>query len=95
MWRAAAMPVGIALMALFAILRLLREASGATSLAAVVLVAALRGVLARRAGLKTARQLNLLIFFVGVPLLRAGGRADRVRLRPRHLRLSGAGTARR
>ena len=66
-WRAAALPAGIGLMALFALLRLVREASVTTVLAAlgglVLLLAAfwLAGPLLRPLG-----NLNLLIFFVGV-----------------------------
>ena len=93
-WRAAALPVGIALMALFALLRLAaagdaRDRAGARSLS-VALVD--RGVLAAAAGsLKPLGNLNLIIFFVGVvgvcvfagvPIAFAFGARD--------LRLSGA-----
>jgi tripartite ATP-independent transporter DctM subunit len=66
-WRAAALPVGIALMALFAALRLMQVGNGrvvAGALAAVVLVIAafwLAQPLLRPLG-----NLNLVIFFVGV-----------------------------
>ncbi|MDB5931669.1 MAG: putative transporter, DctQM subunit [Polaromonas sp.] len=69
-WRAAALPAGIVLMGVFALLRLLRSASSWQALQAVVIVGAI--VLAfwlaspLFAGLG---RINLLIFFVGV----AGG----------------------
>ena len=69
-WRAAALPVGVVLMAVFAMLRMLRLATFAHALQALVIVAAivvafwLLGPLLARWG-----RLNLLIFFVGV----AGG----------------------
>ena len=67
LWREIAMPIGIALMGIFAILRLLREASAKHVVAALVIVGGLcaafwlsRGVFA------DLGRLNLLIFFVGV-----------------------------
>ncbi len=66
-WRAAALPVGVALMAAFSVLRLLRAGSAKVVLTALVLVALLV------AGFWLAAPLfdglgrwNLLIFFVGV-----------------------------
>lgn len=70
LWRAAALPVGIALMGVFSILRLLRAASGRQALQALAIVGAivlafwLAGPLFSGLG-----RINLLIFFVGV----AGG----------------------
>ena len=70
LWRAAALPVGIVLMATFAVLRLLRFAKArdvAVAIAAVAAIAValwLLGPLFARLG-----RLNLLVFFVGV----AGG----------------------
>src|SRR6476659_9563137 len=66
-WRAAALPVGIALMALFAFLRLARSGNVRTMAAAilsVVLVIAIFWLL--RGSLKPLSNLNLIIFFVGV-----------------------------
>src|SRR5439155_4729050 len=66
-WRAAALPVGIALMALFAFLRLARSGNVRTMVAAilsVVLVIAIFWLL--RGSLKPLGNLNLIIFFVGV-----------------------------
>ena len=69
-WRAAALPVGIVLMASFAILRMLRSTTGKDALVAIgavgVVVVAfwLLGP-----ALSTLGRLNLLVFFVGV----AGG----------------------
>jgi tripartite ATP-independent transporter DctM subunit len=66
-WRAAAMPAGIALMIVFAVLRLLRAGSPPTlllslgAIAAVVALFWLAGPVLLRLG-----NLNLLIFFVGV-----------------------------
>jgi tripartite ATP-independent transporter DctM subunit len=66
-WRAAALPVGLALMAAFAVLRLLRESAPRQWLAALLAVAGLALVfwLARPIFPGLGR-LNLLIFFVGV-----------------------------
>src|SRR3954469_39709 len=66
-WRAAALPVGIALMALFAFLRLARSGNVRTMVAAilsVLLVIAIFWLL--RGSLKPLGNLNLIIFFVGV-----------------------------
>jgi len=70
LWRAAALPVGIVLMASFAALRLFRQAAPATWLKAGAIVAAMVAAfwLAQPA-LAPLGKLNLLIFFVGV----AGG----------------------
>ena len=67
-WRAAALPVGICLMALFALLRLARAGDVRIVLAAALSVAAGdRRVLAGAAvGCRPLGNLNLLIFFVGV-----------------------------
>ena len=70
LWRAAALPVGIALMSVFSMLRLLRAASGRQALQALAIVGVivlafwLAGSLFSGLG-----RINLLIFFVGV----AGG----------------------
>ena len=70
LWRAAALPVGIALMGVFALLRLLRSASNRQVLQSVAIVAAtvLAFWLASPLFADLGR-INLLIFFVGV----AGG----------------------
>ena len=67
LWREIAMPIGIALMGIFAVLRLLREASARHIAAALVLVAGICGAfwLGRHA-FEDLGRLNLLIFFVGV-----------------------------
>ncbi len=67
LWREAAMPVGIALMGVFAMLRLLRETRARTMLAALATVAVACGAfwLARGVFADLGRW-NLLIFFVGV-----------------------------
>lgn len=66
-WRAAALPVGIALMAVFATLRLLRVADLKHALQALAMVAALIGVFWLAGPLfQDLGRLNLLIFFVGV-----------------------------
>jgi tripartite ATP-independent transporter DctM subunit len=68
-WRAAALPVGIGLMGLFAVLRLLRDIEGRTTVKAVAIVAML--VLAFTLGRSVFQdlgRLNLLVFFVGVVL---------------------------
>ena len=70
LWRAAALPVGIALMGLFAALRLLRVASLRQSLKAVAIIAAIALVFWLAGPLFAGLgRYNLLIFFVGV----AGG----------------------
>jgi len=66
-WRAAALPVGIALMALFALLRLMQVGNGrvvAGALAAVLLVIAAFWL--AQPLLKPLGNINLVIFFVGV-----------------------------
>src|SRR5438046_3862770 len=66
-WRAAALPVGIALMALFALLRLARSGNGRTMVAAILSVALVIGIFwLLRGSLKPLGNLNLIIFFVGV-----------------------------
>ena len=67
LWREIAMPIGIALMGTFAILRLLREASAKHIVAALLIVG---GICAAfwfgRSAFEDLGRLNLLIFFVGV-----------------------------
>src|SRR5882757_2435398 len=66
-WRAAALPAGICLMAVFALLRLFRSADLRTTLAAVVSVAAVIGIFwLAQPWLRPLGNLNLVIFFVGV-----------------------------
>ncbi len=66
-WRAAAMPCGIALMALVALLRLVRDLRPRDALLGLVAVAALVGALwLARPLFAPLGQINLLIFFVGV-----------------------------
>ncbi|MGJ4939415.1 TRAP transporter large permease subunit [Bradyrhizobium sp. HKCCYLS1011] len=66
-WRAAALPVGIALMTLFALLRLMRAANLRTVLAALLSVAAIIALFwLAQPWLKPLGNLNLVIFFVGV-----------------------------
>ncbi|MBV9981975.1 TRAP transporter large permease subunit [Bradyrhizobium sp.] len=66
-WRAAALPVGIGLMMLFALLRLARTADVKILLAAVISVAVLVAVFwLAQPWLKPLGNLNLVIFFVGV-----------------------------
>ena len=67
LWRAAALPVGIVLMALFAALRLLRVASLVQSLKAIAIIAAIVLVFWLAGPLFVGLgRYNLLIFFVGV-----------------------------
>ena len=67
LWRGIAMPVGIALMGLFAMLRLLREAQAKHIVAALALVGGLCAVFwFGRHAFEDLGRLNLLIFFVGV-----------------------------
>jgi tripartite ATP-independent transporter DctM subunit len=69
-WRAAALPVGIVLMGVFAIIRLLRTSSLMQTAQAVVMVAVIAGAFWLCAPLfEGLGRLNLLIFFVGI----AGG----------------------
>src|SRR6266568_164639 len=66
-WRAAALPVGIGLMALFALLRLARAANARALLGAIVSVALLIAVFwLLKGSLRPLGNLNLIIFFVGV-----------------------------
>jgi len=66
-WRAAALPVGICLMALFAVLRLARDGNVKALLAALLTVAGIIGVFwLAQPLLRPLGNLNLIIFFVGV-----------------------------
>jgi tripartite ATP-independent transporter DctM subunit len=66
-WRAAALPVGIVLMGVFAALRLLRDTGWRHIVIAVVVVAALvAGFWSAKPFFAELGRLNLLIFFVGV-----------------------------
>jgi tripartite ATP-independent transporter DctM subunit len=66
-WRAAALPVGVALMAAFALLRLARTAEVRITLAAVLSVAAVIGLFwLAQPWLRPLGNINLVIFFVGV-----------------------------
>jgi tripartite ATP-independent transporter DctM subunit len=66
-WRAAALPVGICLMAVFALLRLAREGDVRTLLAALLSVAGIIVALwLAQPLLRPLGNLNLVIFFVGV-----------------------------
>ena len=66
-WRAAALPVGTCLMALFALLRLARVGDVRTFLMAALTVAALIGLFwLAQPVLRPLGNLNLIIFFVGV-----------------------------
>jgi tripartite ATP-independent transporter DctM subunit len=66
-WRAAALPVGTCLMALFALLRLARTGDIRVLLSAVVTVAALIGIFwLAQPWLRPLGNINLVIFFVGV-----------------------------
>jgi tripartite ATP-independent transporter DctM subunit len=66
-WRAAALPVGICLMALFAFLRLARAGDVRTLIGAVLSVALLIAVFwLMQPWLRPLGNLNLIIFFVGV-----------------------------
>lgn len=67
LWRAAALPVGIVLMACFAVLRLLRTSQLMQSLQAVLIVSAIAVAFWLAAPVfEGLGRLNLLIFFVGV-----------------------------
>jgi tripartite ATP-independent transporter DctM subunit len=67
LWREIALPIGIALMGTFAILRLLREASAKHIVAAAVIVGGLCAAFwFGRNAFEDLGRLNLLIFFVGV-----------------------------
>jgi tripartite ATP-independent transporter DctM subunit len=66
-WRAAALPVGICLMALFAFLRLARSGDIRTVLGAVLSVALVIGIFwLAQPWLRPLGNINLIIFFVGV-----------------------------
>ena len=66
-WRAAALPVGIGLMALFALLRLAKAGDFRTVLGAVLSVTALIAVFwLAQPWLRPLGNINLIIFFVGV-----------------------------
>src|ERR1700754_464172 len=66
-WRAAALPVGIGLMALFAVFRLIRAGDKKAVLAAIVSVAAIIALFwLVQPWLRPLGNLNLIIFFVGV-----------------------------
>src|SRR4051812_36778723 len=66
-WRAAALPVGICLMAVFALLRLAREGNVRTLLAALLSGAGIIvGLWLAQPLLRALGNLNLVIFFVGV-----------------------------
>jgi tripartite ATP-independent transporter DctM subunit len=66
-WRAAALPVGIGLMALFALLRLARAGDPRVVLGAVLSVAVLIGMFwLAQPWLRPLGNINLIIFFVGV-----------------------------
>jgi tripartite ATP-independent transporter DctM subunit len=66
-WRAAALPVGIGLMALFALLRLARHGDFRGVLGAVLSVALLIGIFwLAQPWLRPLGNINLIIFFVGV-----------------------------
>jgi tripartite ATP-independent transporter DctM subunit len=66
-WRAAALPIGIGLMALFAVLRLARAGDVKLVLSAVLSVALLLAVFwLAQPWLRPLGNLNLIIFFVGV-----------------------------
>src|ERR1700724_12549 len=66
-WRAAALPVGIGLMALFAVLRLMRAGDFRTVLGAILSVAVVIAVFWLLKGwLKPLGNIKLIIFFLGV-----------------------------
>src|SRR5260370_19282970 len=67
-WRAAALPAGIGLMALFALLRLARAGNIRVVLSAVLSVGLLIGIFwLAQPWLRPLGHLNLILFFVGVP----------------------------
>ncbi|MFL9960747.1 TRAP transporter large permease subunit [Paraburkholderia sediminicola] len=69
-WRAAALPVGTALMLLVACLRLIRSANWRLTIAALALVAVVGGIFYALAPvLRDLGNVNLLIFFVGLVAL--------------------------
>ena len=66
-WRAAALPIGIGLMVLFALLRLVRQANPKQTVVALLSVAAIAGAFwLAQPVLRPLGNLNLIIFFVGV-----------------------------
>ena len=66
-WRAAALPVGIILMAVFCVLRLLKDEDWRTSARGLVIVGAIVGAFALgHSAFADLGRLNLLVFFVGV-----------------------------
>jgi tripartite ATP-independent transporter DctM subunit len=66
-WRAAALPVGIALMALFALLRLVRVGNGRLVLGALLaVIMVIAAFWFAQPWLRPLGNLNLIIFFVGV-----------------------------
>jgi tripartite ATP-independent transporter DctM subunit len=67
LWRAAALPIGVVLMATFAVLRMLRSTTRKDALVAIAAVAAVVAVFwLLGPSLAKLGRLNLLIFFVGV-----------------------------
>ena len=67
LWRAAALPVGVALMGTFSILRMMRSTTGRDALLALAAIAAVVAVFwLLGPTLSRLGRLNLLIFFVGV-----------------------------
>ncbi|MFH0130288.1 TRAP transporter large permease subunit [Variovorax sp. VaC1] len=69
-WRAAALPVGVVLMGMFAVLRLFRDFDWKTSTKAFAVVATLIVAFTLgRAVFEDLGRLNLLVFFVGVVLV--------------------------
>ena len=68
-WRAAALPVGAALMAMFAVLRLLRDFDWKISIqACVIVITIIAAFTLGRTVFDDLGRLNLLVFFVGVVL---------------------------
>jgi tripartite ATP-independent transporter DctM subunit len=68
-WRAAALPAGVVLMALFAALRLMRDFDWKTSVQALAIVVTIIAAFTfGRAVFEDLGRLNLLVFFVGVVL---------------------------
>src|SRR6202140_3994139 len=65
-WRAAALPAGIGLMALFALLRLARAGDVSTAVSAVLSVGVLIGIFwLAQPWLRPLGNINLIVFFVG------------------------------
>ena len=90
LWRAAALPVGIVLMATFALLRMLRFTTRSDAVKAIVVVVVIAGaVLVAAAGLRASRPSQPAgLLRRRRRRLRSCRHPDRVRVRPRHLRLS-------